>query len=85
MEILAAAYAAAGQFTKAVEWTQITCAYAYLTGQNDLAAENGKLLGFYASGNVLVQVRPAALARRSPRIPRMRHPEEAGGVADFSR
>ena len=48
--MLAAAYAEAGDFPKAVETAQITCALAYLTGQYEVQASNGKLLGLYAAG-----------------------------------
>jgi hypothetical protein len=50
---LAAAYAQAGQFPQACEMVQIARALAWITGQNEIAANNLKLLSLYSSGKTV--------------------------------
>jgi tetratricopeptide (TPR) repeat protein len=53
IDTLAAAYAETGQFSKAVEMAQIARALAFVTGQNEIAAKNAKLLTLYSSGKAV--------------------------------
>ncbi len=50
---LAAAYAEAGRFSQAIEMAKTAYALAQLTGQNDVAAKNAKLLSLYSSGKTV--------------------------------
>ena len=60
---LAAAYAEAGQFTKAIEAGQRACAVARAAGETELAQRNEKLLELYRAGQACREPRDAASGR----------------------
>jgi hypothetical protein len=50
IETLAASYAEAGEFSKAVEMEQIAGALAFVTGQDEISAKSVELITLYSSG-----------------------------------
>ncbi|HTY88098.1 MAG TPA: glycosyltransferase family 39 protein [Candidatus Acidoferrum sp.] len=55
MQVLAAAYAEAGQFPRAIEMARITRTLAFITGQNEIGDRNLKLLGLYSAGETIAE------------------------------
>ena len=59
IQVLAAAYAEAGQFSEAIEMTGVAYTLALITGQNEVAASNRRFRGLYSAGKTMAMLKSA--------------------------